>query len=146
MPEQIKVRGAVKIDGLPDKDCFEDGKTFLEWLTSHLVLEIPTDITNVVIDSNQPKDRNTLWIRRSKAGAVIGFYLFSDGAWTQLFPTPEAVFWIWGDSREVPPGYQLIDSSHNLFTAAEAKFFTDQYRRSDDDTHYTYFATTFIGL
>lgn len=141
------IRIPLGITGDIEDACIEDAKGFVKWLSDHLVGLAPTSITNVVVSNQEPTDRNVVWFRRSNAGVFIGIYIYSGTKWNQIFPAPDAVFWMVGDSRDVPDGYELVDTSGPTSISSYTRdFLVTKYQRDPGDTYYTYFATVFVGL
>lgn len=89
MPGTTNVRGGLKIIGMPEEACFKSFAEFLEALQTYSVLEIPTSITNVTVSKQQPSssERNNVWFRFNDSGEFVGIYIFTNGAWTQTYPT-----------------------------------------------------------
>ena len=110
------IRGAIKLDSFIQGRCFTSWEDFIKQLPTLLAIELPPDITNITIGNQQPTDdqRDNLWIRKDNSGSFLGFYLYAQGAWQQIFPVPNEIFLIYGDSRAVPAGYQLASNSSQL--------------------------------
>lgn len=144
----MSTRAEIKIDGLPDDYAYTDMRSFIEFLVDHLVVDIPNEITNVVMSATQPGDneRDSVWLRRNNAGSFIGIYLYSNGAWSQFFPAPGEIVWLRGDSRNPPAGYRVIESGTPGFTDYEVAFYTNKYLQKEGDTYYIYYAATFTGI
>lgn len=125
------VQGELKITNLPDLACFESFEELLLALPTYLRVYVPVSITNVVIGNTEPDDtqRNFLWIKRNNAGNVVGFYLFSNGAWNQFIPTPGEITTVVGASNAPPVGYITTDDATTL-TAQQKAFFKGQWRDS----------------
>lgn len=122
-----EIQGAVKILNLPDVACFETIQQWAAALAEQLVIEIPSTITNVVIGNSEPTDsQNTaLWVRRDNAGTFIGLYVFSSGAWLQIYPVPLPLTqftWVTGSSLSIPTGYKRADLFPGL-TAGQITFY-----------------------
>lgn len=152
MPDNsnITVAGAVKIKNLTDLRCYKSFEDMLLDLVNNMILEIPTSITNVVISNQQPTDdkRESLWIRLNSAGGFIGVYLFSDGSWTLIYPIPSSVYWFYGDSRNPPEGFRLMNGSNPLFTVGSTLLqgIMSKYVYDNTNTYYEYYAANFIGF
>lgn len=149
--DTVTVRGAVKIDNLPDLACFTSFKDFLKELPNLLTLELPVTISNVIVSNIQPTDalRSSVWFRMSNSGSFIGIYLYSGGAWRQIFPIPEPVvqvFWVAGDSRDIPVGFELVDAGNPNFTASQRTHIMAQYLSDPTNTFYEYFAVNYVGV
>lgn len=142
------IKGALVITDLPDGQCFESFEALLRALPTFLGIQLPTSITNVIISNIQPSDdqRNSLWIRQSNDGGVLGIYVFAAGAWRQLTPVPQGVFWMYGNSTQVPTGYILVDDDNPHFTSLEVDAIQLQFVRDPTDSFFTYFAVTFEGF
>lgn len=118
--DDSSVQADIQIKGLPDLACFTSFGQLLRDLPNYLQVNIPTNITNVIVSNTQPAEsqRNTVWFRMSNGGVFIGIYLFSEGTWRQFFPVPDAVYRVaGGDSRNPPAGYILTDDAGNLTQA-----------------------------
>lgn len=141
-------RAEVKIDGLPDDFQYTDIKSLLEFLVDHLVVEIPDEITNVVVGNDQPSssERDSIWIRRNNAGVFVGIYLYSDGQWSQFFPAPKEVIWMYGRSDQIPAGYAIIDDTRNDIDNLAIDAITNRYIEVGGGGYYVYFAVTFTGI
>lgn len=144
------VRGAIKIENLPDLSCFKSFKDFVQALPSFLALEIPVNITNVIVSNIQPTDsqRDSVWFRFSNSGTFVGIYVFSGGAWRQIVrvPAPNVeVIWTYGDSREIDEQFLIVDQDNPHFTASDATQIMTQYIQDPTNTYYTYFAVTYEG-
>lgn len=107
------IRGTISLDGFLDGRCFKSWDEFVKALPSMLTVEIPADSTNVSVGNVQPTDdqRDNLWVRKDNSGSFIGLYVYSQGAWQQVYPPPLSLSLIVGDSRVVPIGYQLASDS-----------------------------------
>lgn len=117
----ITVRNALKINNIPDLACFKTFTDLLKALPEFYSVEIPNDITNVVISSSEPDEsqRDSLWIKTDTSGSFIGLFLYTGGAWNQIYPAPNEIFWVYGDSDDIPAGYELVDTGNANFTTAE---------------------------
>lgn len=142
------VEGSLKIKGLPDLACFTSMLDFLKALPTYYGIEIPNSITNVIVSNVEPLDtqRDFIWFRRSNSGSFLGIYLYASGSWKQAFPAPQQIFWMYGDSRDVPDGYLLVGPDNPNFTAGEVTAYEAKYIADPTNTYYVYFATTFEGL
>lgn len=115
----ILVRNALKINNLPELACFESFEELLKALPDFYSVEIPDTITNVIISTTEPDvstDSQSLWIKYDTSGSFVGLFLFTGGAWNMVFPAPNEVFWLYGDSTNVPPGYINTDDAPGLTT------------------------------
>lgn len=138
-----------KVKGLPDGVCVNSFSEFIKLLEDYLVIEIPGTVSNVVVGVNQPaeNERSKIWFRVDNSSSFIGIYVYSGGSWQKIYPLTGQVFWVHGDSRNVDPGFKLIDENNSQFTAAEANFFKSLYLPNPiDASFYTYFAVTYEGF
>lgn len=145
------VRGAVKIDNLPDRACFTSWKDFIESLPNYLTIEVPTSITNVIISSNPPgeDDRDKLWLRRDNSGRALGFYTYQNGGWrpfdTSIVEGVINIKWVVGNSNDIPDGYALVDANSvgiptNVIQALMAQYVPNI------SGGFSYFAIQYIGF
>lgn len=141
------ITGAVKSKNLPNTACFTNFTELLQSLEQYLTVEIPTDsISGVVVSVEQPSRTDVLWIRRDPSGVIIGGYVYSSGKWVALFPPPNQIFWMYGDSRTPPPGYAVITQGDGTFSTAQFAQFVTQYIADPSGTYFVYYATKFIGV
>lgn len=142
------VEGSLKLRGLPDVACFTSFIEFLRAIPDYYGVEIPNSITNVVVSNIEPLDtqRDYIWFRRSNGGTFLGIYVYASGSWKQVAPAPQQVFWMYGDSRNVPDGYILVDNNNPNFTAGEVTALQAKYISDPSSTYFVYFATTYEGL
>lgn len=144
----LTVNGALKINNLPDLACFQSFEDLLKALPTFLTVEVPSTITNVIISNVQPQDnqRDAIWFRRSNSGEFIGIYLYSSGTWRLVFPSPNALIRMYGDSRDVPEGYILADETNPNLTANQASFIKSSWLKDPTDTWYVIFDVTWVGF
>lgn len=142
------VSAPIAIKGDPTTACFTTVGDFIEALPNFLVAEIPTSITNVVISNIQPLDsqRTDIWFRLSNGGTFIGIYVFSDGTWIQMFPPPQGLFSMYGDSRDVPKGYVLADENNGALPPGVGLWLKQRWKLDPTNTFYQVFDTTYEGL
>lgn len=121
MANQSSIIGAVQVLGVPDSACFDNFAELLRSLGTYLTVDIPNqNFSNVVISTAQPgqADRDKIWWRLSNSGAFVGIFFFSNSVWTQVFPPPNSIAWLYGNSDSPPAGYSF-DAVAGLFTAPE---------------------------
>lgn len=149
MPTETIINGAVKVLGLPDISCYTNIQEWAQDLANNMIVEIPADeLTGVVVSVSQPDASSTdkLWIRRSSSGVIIGGYVYSGGNWTQLFPPPNQVFWMYGDSANPPDGYRFITQGDGTFTTAQYASLMTQAILAPNGIDYVYYPTLFTGI
>lgn len=143
------VQSALKLIGLPDRKCFTSLADLLKLIPELYAVEIPTGITNVSIGNAYPpaSEQNNLWVRTDSVGSFVGFYIFATGQWRQIYPLPDQIFLIVGDSRSLPPGYTLASSDVRLTAQQVAnlkKIWT--IGGTTPATWYSVFHVTFVGF
>ena len=107
------IRGAVTLDGFLEGRCFKSWDEFVRTLPSMLSVEIPANATNVSVGNIQPTDdqRDNLWVRKDNSGSFMGLFVYSQGAWQQVYPPPLSAILMLGDSRSIPTGYILASDA-----------------------------------
>jgi hypothetical protein len=140
--------GQIKLKGFIEDTCFTSIKDFIARLPDWLIAEIPSEATNVVVGTQQPSSdqTNAVWFRQDNSGTFIGVYVYSNGTWKQIVPAPNGIIRMYGDSRAVPDGYQLIDNSNSNFTAAEVTAIQATWIKDVTNTYWRVFDVTFQGL
>lgn len=154
MPQSSDVVNApIAVLNLPDLLCVKDLREFLSVLPNYLVALIPTSVTNVIISPSQPLEgeRSSLWIRLSNSGGFLGFYVFTGGQWTAIFPVPNSVIAIFrnpGDPTTPPAGYTRLDDlsgvvmDPTIVTAREATWVPDTSMPGE----YLFYEALFTGF
>lgn len=121
MANQSVIKGAIKVQGIPDSACFTNFSELLKALGTYLTVEIANqEFSNVVISVAQPgaADRFKLWMRISSSGSFVGFFVYQNGVWSQVVPAPFQLFILYGDSSNPPTGYSF-DLVQTLFSAPD---------------------------
>ena len=119
---QTVIKGAIKVQGVPESACFDTFAQLLDSLGKYLTVEIATSaVSNVIISNVQPSalDKDKIWFRRSNSGSFVGIYVYTGTKWIQVLPAPQQVFWLYGDSSNPPDGFAFIQNGDGTFTAAE---------------------------
>ncbi len=122
MATQQVIKGAIKVQGVPESACFTTFVELLNSLGTYLTVEIQNQVfSNVVISNQQPgqADRGKIWWRIANSGSFVGIYFFQNGDWVQIFPAPQEIFWLYGDSSNPPAGYKFLEASDNLIPLAD---------------------------
>jgi hypothetical protein len=143
------ITGSIKVIGLLEEGCSLSAQEFLLSLQELLAVEIPVQrITNVIISNQQPgdEDRNSLWVQQSNSGTVIGVRVFAAGAWVQLFPAPDQIFWLKGDSRVPPAGYRTVTAGTGIFTVDQYNELIRNAIPDPTNTYYVYYPAVFVGV
>jgi hypothetical protein len=133
--------------GLADDFCFSSTSELLKAIEQNFKAVIPNTITNVIVSNAQPQstERNSVWFRLSNSGTFTGIYMFTGTTWAQVIPAPNQVIWMYGDSNNVPVGFQLVDSNNPNFTIAQVNHIKSFYYPAGAGP-YSYFAVTFSGF
>lgn len=110
------IRGALKLDSFLEGKCFTSWADFVAAIPSMFSVEVPSGITNVTISNQSPSDtdRDHLWIKVDGSGSFLGFFIYTSGAWQQIYPAPNQLFLMYGDSRYPPAGYTVATDDPNI--------------------------------
>lgn len=148
MSSERVTRAPIVTQGLPETLCFKSFKDFFAQLGKYAFVDIPEDITNVVVSNIQPTSSQlqSVWFRLSNGGTFIGIYIYSQGQWNQIAPTPNGIMRMYGDSRNIPPGFSLIEVGTTGFTSAMVSFLHTQWLRDPSDQYWQIFDTIYEGL
>ncbi len=144
----VKVKGAVKISGLLDRECFSSWRDFLESLPRLLTIDIPTRILGVVFSKSEPgEDSNdVLWVNRDASGQVVGIYAFQNGKWEPLYTFGAGqIHWFWGDSTTPERGFKVILPGDTEVPSSIVGHIVPLYKISGAG-RYEYFAARYIGF
>lgn len=116
---QTVIKGAIKVQGVPDTACFDTFAQLLNSLGQFLTVEIAqSSLSNVIISNQQPGalDKDKVWFRLANSGSFLGIYIFNGTIWAQVLPAPGQVFWLAGNSTNPPPGYTLLPDDTAVFS------------------------------
>lgn len=141
------IMGALKLLGKIDCECFTGIPDLLKKIPNLYAVEIPPDITNVILSNTMPDDdqHDCVWFRLNSAGSFVGIFIYQAGDWQQVYPVPQAIFRMYGDSRAVPPGFLLVDSTNPHFTAGEVAAIQATWYPLGG-TYFTIFDVTYEGF
>lgn len=133
--------------GLPQDFCFENVQQLIQGISQYFKAVIPDSITNVIVSNSQPTstERDSMWVRLSASGTIMGIYFYTGITWKQVLPAPNEVIWMYGDSADVPEGFILVDGSNPNFTAPEVAYLQGMFYPAGPGP-WTYFAVTFAGF
>lgn len=145
------ILGALKLVGKADCQCFTGIPDFLKAFPKLFAVEIPASITNVIVSVDQPDDSqlDCVWFRLSPSGSFSGIFIYATGDWQQIWPVPNAVFKMYGDSRSIPAGYALVDANNPHFTAgqiAAMRAVTGNWIQTVDLAAWAVFEVTYEGF
>lgn len=147
-PINTTVRGAIKIDNLPERARFTTWLEFLEQLPDLLTVEVPSSISGVIVSIDEPgeQDRDKVWYRRDSAGRFVGVFAFQGGGWNLFYQfAPQQVIWTWGDSNTIPDGFTLIDVGDTVIPNSIVLAIKAQFVPNPVPPGYVYFAIRFSG-
>lgn len=149
MANQSVIKGAIKVEGIPDSACFTTFSELLKSLGTFLTVEIPNQtFSNIVISNAQPgaADRDKIWWRLSDAGVFIGIFFYSNGVWEQVFPPPQTIFWLYGSSDTPPAGFQYLGSGQTIFSAPDYAQLIAMAIPNGGPEPYSYYPAIYVGL
>lgn len=151
MTTQSEIKGSIKVAGIPDSACFTTFAELLRSLETFLTVIIPNQtFSNVVISNVQPgqADRDKIWWRLSNSGTFIGLYGYANGQWSQVFPTPNQIFWLSDPTgtTTVPPGYKFLEATDGIFTAPDYATLMGNAIPAGIVGPYKYFPAIWVGL
>lgn len=145
----MNVTGAVKVIDFPDDTCLTTVKALLMDLERYLAIELKVEsITNVFVTSTEPDaaDRDIIWFRIDTAGNFIGIFIYVQGQWVQMFPAPNQIIRMYGNSNDIPIGFALIDANTPGFTSAMVTAITDTWLLDSTNSYYVIFDVVYVGL
>lgn len=152
------VLGALKPLGIPQNACYESFSQLMKDLPNWFAVEIPENISNVVVSVTEPGEdsRGKVWYRISGTGVFIAQYMFFNGTWKRLYQyAPGEIIWMAGDSRNIGnigtdlEPFELITASTPTTVPSGARTaIRAQYIASSPATtpeHFVYFAVVYVG-
>lgn len=142
------IRGILKLDNFMEGKCFTSWADFIAAMPSMFSVEVPTDVTNVKLGTDQPSDseRDNLWIKINGAGSFVGIFIYAQGTWQQIYPVPQEIFFMYGDSRNVPAGYRLVSDDPNISDIQVVNMQKIWTTGGTSPTWYTTFHVTYKGF
>lgn len=141
------ITGAIKVLDLPETACFTSFPDLIRSLEQYLAVQIPPQsFSNIVISNTQPgsADRDKIWWRLSNSGSFVGIYFYSGGNWIQVFPAPNQIFWLYGDSANPPTGFSFAAVS-SLFSAPNYATLIAQAIPAGPGP-YVYYPAVYVGI
>lgn len=150
-----KVLADLVIGRIPPDLCWGKPEEFLKAIEEAMdvILQLNSNNDFVVIGHETPSadDKNRLWVRLARNGSFQGFYLFVDGKWQRVFNRRnDEIIWMFGDSRNIPEGFQLIDGTATGIPTDIQQHIIQQYKINEDVTGiatvYEYFAVRYLGI
>lgn len=142
------VTGAIKFIDVPNDFCITTITELVKFIQKHGAVEFSaSEITNVYVGTSQPTDISVVWFQISPSGNFIGVYVYAQSQWIAVFPPPNQVIRMYGNSSSIPTGYELITSTTPGFSAAMATFLQGQWMPNPSDaTEYLIFDVVYTGV
>lgn len=141
------IQGVLKLNNFMEGKCFTCWSDFVAAIPSMFSVEVPNNITNVTVSATEPTDseRDHLWVKIDPSGSPIGFFTFSQSAWNQFFPPKNALYYVYGDSNNIPAGYVLASNFSGL-SASEILTLQKTWHVNSTGTGYTIFHVIYVGF
>lgn len=154
MAIQSIIKGAIKVQGVPQSACFKNFADLLNALGTYLTVEILNQaFSNLVISNQQPgqADRDKVWWRIANSGGFVGIYFFENGEWVQVYPIPGGIYWIGPspdhpDSSSPPEGWKLLEFTDGLFSLADYNHIIAQAAPPGSVPPFTYYPAIYVGI
>lgn len=110
------IAGDLVIKNIPENACYTSFTELLKSLPEYLGVQIPSTITNVIVSNVQPSSSQTtsIWFRYSNSGSFLGIYVFSQGAWHNIYPINS------GDQIQIETFYSVDGVTPTGWTKVEA--------------------------
>lgn len=124
------VKGVLRVNSIPERECFYSWRDFLEKMPTLLSVELPTSVSGVVVGRDFPTDddKDKVWFRRDQSGVFLGVYAFQDGAWRPFYNfAPGQVIWTVGNSENIPQGFVLITTDDEVIPSTVVNAIKAQY-------------------
>lgn len=143
-----EITGAIKFIDVPNDFCITTITELVKFIQKHGMVEFnASSITNVVVGPDQPSDTSVVWFRISPSGNYIGVYVYVQSQWVVVFPPPNQVIRMYGNSSTIPIGYELITSTTPGFTSGMVTFLQSQwFPNPSDPTEYLIFDVVYTGV
>lgn len=144
MYETTTLKGTLVPDRIIDGQCFTSWADFVKQLPSLMHVVIPGMTTGVIVSSQQPLEsqRDYLWVRRDLSGSLLGLYAYANNSWQQIWPAPNQIIRMYGDSRALPTGYILADDNNPNLSSSQGLFLKATWMPDTTGTYYLIFDVT----
>lgn len=141
------VTGAIKFVDVPNDFCITDITDLVRFIEKHGKIEFDaSQVTNVDVSVDQPTDTTVIWYKLSPSGNFLGIFIYFQSAWQQLFPVPDGIYRVHGDSTNPQPGYEVISNTTPGFTTAMVTFIQTQWLRDPTNNFWVVFDVVYIGF
>ena len=146
----MKITGAIKTINVPDDMTLTTVRDLVLQLSQLLAVEFDVSkLTNVVVSNDEPSqaDKDVIWFKVDNSGNFAGVYVYVQSAWTQMFPCPQSLYKVYGDSRQLPAGYALVSNTLSGFTAAMVAKLQEEWLLIPGTTDaYSIFHVVYVGV
>jgi hypothetical protein len=141
------ITGAIKFVDVPNDFCISNITDLIKFIQKTGKIEFnASQVTNVSVSVDQPADTTTIWFKLSPSGNFVGVFIYIQSAWRQMFPVPNGVYRMYGDSTDIPAGYALITNTTPGFTAAMVTHLQGQWLQDPTLSFYVIFDVVYVGL
>jgi len=142
------VTGALKFIDVPNDFCITTVTELIKFVQKHGVVEFDaSQLTNVYVGTTQPSDTSVIWFKISPSGNYVGVFVYVQSEWTVVFPPPSQVIRMYGDSTNIPTGYELITSTTPGFSSAMVSFLQGQWMPNPSSpSDYLIFDVVYTGV
>lgn len=142
------IKGAIKINGNLDRQCFSSWREFLETLPNLLAVEVPRGASSLLVGREEPgeEDRNKLWARQDSNGAFLGLYAFQNGGWRPFYNyVQNEIIWMFGNSDTIPDGFTLVEVGDPVIPSSVVNAIRGQFIPGANN-NFIYFAVKYTGF
>lgn len=142
------VTGAIKFIDVPNDFCITTITALVKFVQDHGVVEFDaSQITNVYVGTTQPSDTSVIWFKISPSGNFVGVYVYTQSQWIPVFPPPKQVIKMYGDSANLPIGYELITSTTPGFSSGMVTFLQASWMpNTSSPGDYLIFDVVYVGV
>jgi len=137
-------------------DCWSTPAQFIDLLIKKVGIEFPVmggeDFVVYGLATPGEDEKGKLWVRTDRGGHFAGFFLFVGGKWQRIYNySNQDIIWKQGDSREIEPGFQLIDGTVQSIPVDVQTHIMGFYKKDTVNSTplfnvYEYFATIYLGV
>lgn len=156
MPKNRMLEGSLmKREDMTD-DCWSTPNQFADLLIQKMGINFPVRLGEdfIVYGFQTPgeDEKGKLWVKTDRAEHFSGFFIFIEGKWQRIYNhSVFDVVWKHGDSREIEPGFQLIDGTVQSIPVEVQQHIMGFYRIDPANSVplfpvYNYFATIYLGI
>ncbi len=142
------VTGSIKFTDVPNDFCITTITELVKFIQQHGVVEFDaSQVTNIYVGTSQPTDTSVIWFKISPSGNFTGVFVYTQSQWVVVFPPPSQVIRMYGDSTDIPIGYQLITSTTPGFSAPMVTFLQTQWMPNPSSPgDYLIFDVVYVGV